>query len=325
MRLLLKNFANQRNLLAVYFIIVLLLISVTSIVMASTTTQSVENGKEIFDQKCAACHAIDNTRLIGPGLLGVTAMRDLDWVRAFIMTPDQVLGSDDPVAAELLEEYGGLKMPNVGLTESETEDVLAYLISLDAEVIPTDEPEPTESEPTDKPTATNSEATEPEATEVVVEEEQAPSPSPTSPPAGDAIIGQNLFTGVEKFENGAAACISCHHASEVGALGGGNLGPDLTHSFQNFGETGLNSVLDNIPFPMMQSVYNDSPLSEREIEHLVAYMKKTDQEPEGKSAADVTPIFWILGIVGSVILFGIMTVSWVRSRHSISEDLRRRA
>lgn len=324
MRFLLKSFAHQKNLLAVYFILVSLLISMTSIVRASSTTQSVENGKEIFDQKCAACHTTDNTRLVGPGLQGVTAMRDLDWLRAFIMTPDQVLASDDPDAAQLLEEYGGLKMPNVGLTESETEDVLAYLISLDAEVTAPDEPEPTESEPTDQPTATSSQPTEPEVTNVVVEEVQALSPSPTNPPAGDAIMGQNLFIGAVKFENGASACISCHHASEVGTLGGGNLGPDLTHAFQKFGETGLDSVLDNIPFLIMQSVYNDRPLTEREIEHLTAYLKKIDQEPEGKSAAEVTPIFWLLGIAGSAILFGIMTVSWARSRHSISDDLRRK-
>ncbi|MFN3338009.1 MAG: hypothetical protein ACK42I_10985, partial [Thermomicrobium sp.] len=47
-------------------------------------------------------------------------------------------------------------------------------------------------------------------------------------PPGDPIRGKELFTGVLRFENGGPPCQACHSIGGIGALGGGQLGPDLT-------------------------------------------------------------------------------------------------
>src|SRR6476646_10160995 len=45
---------------------------------------------------------------------------------------------------------------------------------------------------------------------------------------GNADTGKELFTGVARFQNGGPPCMACHSTGGLGALGGGQLGPDLT-------------------------------------------------------------------------------------------------
>ena len=84
-----------------------------------------QSGEEIFQQKCVACHTLNADRLVGPGLAGVMTRRDRAWVKWFIMRPDLVLGSEDSIAAGLLEEYV-VPMPNFGLTDAWAEALIAF-------------------------------------------------------------------------------------------------------------------------------------------------------------------------------------------------------
>jgi protein SCO1/2 len=84
------------------------------------------SGQTIFQQKCAACHSAGSDRLIGPGLEGVMGRRDRGWVKRFIMQPDQLLNSDDPIAAALLQEYQ-IPMPNLAIPDGEAEALIAFL------------------------------------------------------------------------------------------------------------------------------------------------------------------------------------------------------
>ncbi len=86
---------------------------------------SAENGKTLFSGKCSVCHSLGAGRLIGPDLKGVTGRREKSWLLGYIKDPDKYLATD-PIAQELLKEYQ-IPMANLGLTDAEVADVVAYL------------------------------------------------------------------------------------------------------------------------------------------------------------------------------------------------------
>jgi mono/diheme cytochrome c family protein len=62
-------------------------------------------GEALFSSKgCVACHKVDATRLVGPGLAGVTQRRSLPWVARMILKPEQMV-KDDPEAKKLFATY----------------------------------------------------------------------------------------------------------------------------------------------------------------------------------------------------------------------------
>ena len=89
-------------------------------------TELAKLGQGLFAAKaCAACHKTDATRLIGPGLAGVTERRNPQWLARMIMHPEQML-ERDPLAKQLLREYG-TPMTNMNLTPEEAKAVMAFL------------------------------------------------------------------------------------------------------------------------------------------------------------------------------------------------------
>lgn len=84
-------------------------------------------GRALFVKACAACHKIGDGKHIGPDLAGVTARRPRDWLVRFIVSPGKMIGEGDPTALALLAEYRGLRMPELGLTEKDAEDVITYI------------------------------------------------------------------------------------------------------------------------------------------------------------------------------------------------------
>jgi len=144
-------------------------------------------------------------------------------------------------------------------------------------------------------------------------------------PAGSAQQGSDLFLGGRSFQNGGVPCMGCHSVGGVGAFGGGNLGPDLTHVFQRFGETGLASSLQNISFPTMQGVYVGKSLSDQEVADLVAFFEQADASEQAGAGERFTGLFWTGGIVGVIVLFGAMALFWPRQRESLSDRLRKTA
>jgi protein SCO1 len=85
------------------------------------------NGQFLFQNGCAACHSIGDGKRIGPDLYAVTERRPRAWIERFILAPDVVLASGDPIALQLLEEHGGVRMPNLGLARDEVADILRHI------------------------------------------------------------------------------------------------------------------------------------------------------------------------------------------------------
>ena len=67
--------------------------------------------------------------------------------------------------------------------------------------------------------------------------------------------------------------IACHSVSGVASLGGGGLGPDLTHVYQRLTPAGLAGALSTISFPTMIGPFQDKPLIPKETADLFTYLK----------------------------------------------------
>lgn len=88
----------------------------------------------LFAQKCAKCHTVGKGDRVGPDLKGITARRERPWLVGFVKAPSQYLESD-PIAKELLEKYGGVRMDDLGLSTVQVEQLLAHIEELSASTV----------------------------------------------------------------------------------------------------------------------------------------------------------------------------------------------
>ncbi len=271
------------SLLALVVCLTAITLLASTAAFAGSLQQSAQEGQALFQQYCQACHTIGGGNLVGPDLQGVTARRDRAWLEAFILEPDKMLASGDPIATDLLQQFNNVPMPNLGLTPTQAASILAYL----------ENPAPADGAPT--------------------------AVAPVLPTGGDPQRGRAIFLGSQHLVNGGTPCISCHSTSDAGALGGGNLGPDLTQVMTRYGEPGLVSALGSLPFPTMAGIFNQRPLTPEEQADLFAYFAQTNTQPPQVLSAG---LFWGIGALGSLLLFLMLLRGWPRQRQSNSERLR---
>jgi mono/diheme cytochrome c family protein len=238
---------------------------------------SVDDGEALFQAKCSPCHTIGGGRLVGPDLKGATALRDHAWLANFISAPDRVLASGDPIANRLLKEYGGVAMPNLGLSHSQVDELITYLA---------------ESSPRKSPLHPAG------ATEATV---------------GDPQAGAKLFTGIISFQKGGAPCLACHTVSGVAPLGGGSLGPELTGIYGRLGEAGLTSLLASLPFPTMRPIFQTRPLTQTEQGDLTALLRVA----AGRQPVDALPRITALALSGGVLFLLLVGAIWRKRLKSV--------
>jgi len=92
--------------------------------------REVTDGERLYRTRCATCHTIqgkDPEDALGPDLLGVTFIRDRQWLLEWLRAPDQMLARKDPIAMALYEQYDRLAMPNMRLNRIEAEALLDFL------------------------------------------------------------------------------------------------------------------------------------------------------------------------------------------------------
>ena len=83
-----------------------------------------EDGKELFETKCSACHKLGE-RYVGPALGEVLTRRTPTYVLNMILNPEEMY-QKHPVAKQLLAEYLSY-MPNQALTQEQARAVVEYL------------------------------------------------------------------------------------------------------------------------------------------------------------------------------------------------------
>lgn len=267
-----------------------LLLASAYLASAGPLAQTADEGRAIFEQKCQACHTIGGGRLVGPDLQSVTTRRERAWLLSFIGAPDRMLAQGDPIATQLLAENNNVPMPNLGLTQSEVESLLAYL---------------------ENPAGAGQATTQPQA------------PTQVLPP-GNYARGWKLFTGEVALVGGGPPCMGCHNVGGIGRYGGGSLGPDLTQVYSRLGEPGLTSALANFPFPTMAAVFTGKALDPQEQADLLVFFAQVDAQGQAMPPAVFDRYFWFWGLTGMALLFAGMVIFWPRQRLSISEALRRK-
>lgn len=84
-------------------------------------------GEALFLKACASCHTVGNGDRVGPDLEGVADRRERAWLIRYLVAPDVLRFKKDPIAVALDAQYKGVSMPNLGLSEVDAKDVIAYL------------------------------------------------------------------------------------------------------------------------------------------------------------------------------------------------------
>ncbi len=236
-----------------------------------------DSPKDYFRENCSMCHSVGGGDLGGPDLKGVTTRKDRAWLVKFLQDPKAVIDSGDPYAARLLHDAQGLVMPEPSdMTPALANALLDYI----------------EGERTPATSGTPAAARD----------------EPFTP--ADAALGRELFLGERPFANGAPACVSCHTLETVGGLGGGRLGPDLTHVYDRLGgRKGVGAWLSSPPTPIMQSLFRRSALRPEEITPLLAIIDDAGRRagPAGMSSM-VT--FVLLGVGGMAAGLALLQLVW---------------
>jgi len=89
----------------------------------------VKRGLAIYDMKCAACHKLKGSRIVGPSWAGLTSKRKPEWIMNMI-TNVEVMLDKDPTAQKLLEECL-TRMPNQNVSIGDSRDVLEFMYQND--------------------------------------------------------------------------------------------------------------------------------------------------------------------------------------------------
>jgi mono/diheme cytochrome c family protein len=101
----------------------------TAIELAPLSKHEAEEGKVVFDQRCASCHKADE-RYVGPALGGVVGRRSPEYVMNMILNPSGMI-RQHPEAKKLFATYL-VEMPDQGLTPEQARHVVEYLRTLPA-------------------------------------------------------------------------------------------------------------------------------------------------------------------------------------------------
>jgi mono/diheme cytochrome c family protein len=244
-----------------------------------------QDGKALFTDNCAPCHAIGAEPGVGPDLRDLGRRRNSDWLTRFILDPEGVTKSGDPYAVALAKKYDGVIMPPPPVTREQIAAILQYIDAASSTVAAAATPPPAE------PVFT----------------------------AEDLSRGRALFIGSTRLTAGGPSCMSCHVAGGEPGLGGGALGPSLgTVVTRLNGAKGTEAWLASPPTPVMRSVFRSAPLTPAEVTALTAFL--THRAADGPSAA-VDRAFPAAAVAVAVVLLYLIGFAWRRRLRPVRRAL----
>lgn len=87
----------------------------------------ISRAQHMFQSRCASCHTIGGGDKIGPDLAGIRQRREPAWLSRFIKEPEKMLAEGDATAIKLFQNYKQVRMPNLGLTDTDVALLLTHI------------------------------------------------------------------------------------------------------------------------------------------------------------------------------------------------------
>lgn len=244
---------------------------------ASDAQKAQSPAEELFVSKCGSCHTIGSGPRVGPDLKDAHKRRDRAWLGRIIRVPSSMLDSDAD-ARQLVAQFNGVRMPDLGLTEEQATSLVDLI-------------EKCSTQPCNLAAAFT--------------------PAVKAQP-GDIARGMGLFVGDEPLKNGAAPCISCHVAGNAGGIaGGGVLAKDLTRVFARLGDEGLDAALKSPQFPLMNKIFAEQPLTAEEAFALRAFLYDSNRSSASPVGGQSVPL---VGLSGAALVLIVLNAIWARER-----------
>lgn len=286
-----KRASNIQNILKIITVFAVSMIPIEK-------SAAIEPGEQIFKDNCGVCHTIGGGRLVGPDLAGVHDKRSQNWLIQFIKSSQAMVNDGDVDAVAIFKEFNGMPMPDATISENQILEVLSYLKSGGSADSGSQPVTPQQQQTTQVAQASG-----------VFSEE-------------DIRLGQDLFQGTLRFENGGPTCNACHDVKNDAVIGGGILARDLTTVFSKMGGTGVRAILGSPPFPVMQAAYKDQPLTDKENKALVAFLEQADKEHLYQQPRDYGVGLFVSGMGGTVFLYVLFAIIWLkRKKGSVNQDI----
>jgi len=236
---------------------VVLVAVLAALAPAAALAQSNDEGRTIFEKRCARCHQDDGSGIPNkyPPLAGNPDATDLAYVTQVVR--------DGLEGKEIMGVSYSRRMPSFGkrLSDAELQAVAAYVVELAGSA-----PAPTTT--TTLPAGVAS-----------------------------AAAGEDLFRGTVRLSNGGPACIACHRAGAYDRLGGPGMGPDLTGIVDQYGEGPFIAAITDPPWDPMVAIFADHPLTAREANDLTAFLETTAGAPAGGTSVDLLVVIGIAGLL----------------------------
>lgn len=88
-----------------------------------------EQGKALFTNNCAQCHAVTDEKVVGPGLKGIEGRApSKDWLHKWIRNSSAVIASGDAYANQVFNANGKVQMSSFpNLSDADIDGILAYI------------------------------------------------------------------------------------------------------------------------------------------------------------------------------------------------------
>ena len=91
-----------------------------------TDSTVIASGKGLFNLYCASCHNMQQNG-IGPKLAGITKEVSVEWLRHFILNPEQTIASGDERATQLFKEYKTMMPSFTTLKDNDVNALIAFI------------------------------------------------------------------------------------------------------------------------------------------------------------------------------------------------------
>ena len=249
-----------------------------------------DQGETLFNQTCVACHTIGEGKLIGPDLVNMHTRRDEAWLIRFIQESPTMVAEGDADAVALFEEYGQVPMPPHPFSDDQVRAIIGYVARM--------------SPAGATPSANAVDEGSVEISESTIQE------------------GLDLFVGKTRFQEGAAACNSCHHVNTDAVMTGGALAKDLTAAYSRLTGPGIRAMINAPPFPMMRTAYEGKAITEEEASALIAFLQSADREAGSQEIKNYGSTMLYAGLAGIAVLLGFFSIVGMRStKNSINQPL----